>query len=329
MNFDHIEDTLRIQNKDIPVRIGMLPHLKLRFYADNPRIYSIVNADMDEPEQEMIESQLQSMEHVKVLIQDIKANGGLTDAIIVLEGTWEVLEGNSRLAAYRYLFSKKPQLWAHIKCVVLPESVKESQIFALLGQYHIKGKKDWAPFEQAGFLYRRHKNHGMDVDELAKEIGLPKGIADRYIKTYEFMLGHGDTNVSRWSYYEEFIKNNKIKMLRDKYPSFDDLIVEKIQSGEIKRAQDIRDKLPALSNAPKTAKKFVEGALSFEQAMDAVEDSGNADALYLKINRFRHWLVNESTEAAIKGATKTVQGKINYELSKVESQTKVLTELIK
>lgn len=330
MEFDYIKDTLKIQHKEIPVRIGMLPHTKLRFYAENPRIYSIVNADVSEPEQEIIEKKLLSMEHVKELVQDIKANGGLIDPVIVLEGSWEVLEGNSRLAAYRALFNKDPNKWAKMKCVVLPGTVTETQIFALLGQYHIKGKKDWAPYEQGGFLYRRHTSHGIEVSKLADEIGLHRSDAKRYIDTYQFMLEHGDDNVSKWSYYEEFIKSRKIKKLRDEFSSFDDVIVSKIKSGEIKRAQDVRDKLPTLSaGSNKIVKKLVNGDLNFEEAVDAVEDSGNADSLYLKINKFRHWLVSESTESALKKATPVVIKKVKYELGKISGQLDVLDKILK
>ena len=329
MDFKYIKDSIRIQNNEIPVKIGILPQLKLKFYAENPRIYSIINADAEEPEQGIIESQLQSMEHVKELIQDIKSNGGLIDPIIVLEGSWEVIEGNSRLAAYRSLFNKEPKTWAYIKCTVLPATVSETQVFALLGQYHIKGKKDWAPYEQAGFLYRRHKNHGVKVEDLAKEIGLTSGVADRYIKTYEFMLDKGESSVNRWSYYEEFIKSNKIGQLRKENEGFDDLIVSKIKNGEIGRAQEVRDKLPLLVNSKKIAKKFATGDMDFQRAVDAVEDSGNADAMYLKINRFKHWLVNESTETALKSANKQVKDKILYEFNKIDDQLKVLSDLLK
>ena len=109
------------------------------------------------PGEEEIQQQLLNMEHVKELIQDIRRNGGLLDPIIVREGTLEVLEGNSRLAAYRALAKDDPVKWAFIKCTVLPPDIEESLVFGLLGQYHIKGRKDWAPFEQAGFLYRQFR----------------------------------------------------------------------------------------------------------------------------------------------------------------------------
>ena len=48
------------------------------------------------------------MDHVKQLVQSIRANGGLTDPLIVQDGEFVVFEGNSRLAAYRLLARLDP-----------------------------------------------------------------------------------------------------------------------------------------------------------------------------------------------------------------------------
>src|ERR1017187_3237348 len=95
-------ETLLIRGTEIPVRTVMLEQSKLQFFPDNPRVYSVLREDGQAPTQEEIRDRLLEMEHVKHLIQDIKTNGGLIEPLIVREGTLEVLEGNSRLAAYRY-----------------------------------------------------------------------------------------------------------------------------------------------------------------------------------------------------------------------------------
>ena len=43
----------------------------------------------------------------------------------------------------------------------------------------IKGKKDWLPYERAGFLYRRHKHHAIPLTVVAQELG----ISDREART--------------------------------------------------------------------------------------------------------------------------------------------------
>src|SRR5713101_7767837 len=154
-------DTLIILGTKVPTTTEWLPQQKLKFFADNPRVYSVVRANGKQPTQEEIQQQLSELEHVKELREDIKRNGGLLEPLIVRGGSFEVLEGNSRLAAYRQLADKDPIKWGMVKCTLLPADVKDSLIFALLGQFHIKGKKDWAPYEQAGFLYRRYKDHNV------------------------------------------------------------------------------------------------------------------------------------------------------------------------
>ena len=62
------------------------------------------------------------------------------------------------------------------------------------------------------------------------------------------MQDHDELEQGKWSYYDEYLKSNKIEKLRKDYGSdFDKLIVNKIKSGEIKAAIDIREKLQKIS----------------------------------------------------------------------------------
>jgi hypothetical protein len=169
---DSVTASVTIRGQEVPVVTRFLDHVKLRFFPDNPRIYSIVRANGKDPSQEEIQAQLLQLEHVRALIVDIRQNGGLTDPAIVIDGSFEVVEGNSRLAAYRHLAKQDPVKWAQMKCTVLPEDIEHSLVFALLGQYHIKGKKDWKPYEQAGFLYRRFHDHKIDIKSLTADLPL-------------------------------------------------------------------------------------------------------------------------------------------------------------
>ena len=314
-----VNDTIKIRGEDVPVKRGSLEQFKLKFYAENPRLFSIVRPDESEPDQEEIQKRLVRMDHVKALIQDIKSNGGLIDPIIVRDVTFEVLEGNSRLAAYRRLVEKDPITWAKIKCVLLPNDINESKIFSILGQYHITGKKDWSPFEQAGFLYRRHTNHGIQIEQISNDIGLPKKEIKLLIETYQFMINVNDTDINKWSYYYEFKKSRKIASLRKNHPSFEEAVVSKIKSGEISKAVDVRDGVAKLANAKDTlVKKFVSGETSLEDALDRMEVSGNADGTYQRMKRFRQWLVTSETEASITQATAGARNKISYELKHIK-----------
>ena len=319
------EDVILVRKKEIPTVTRMLRQEDLRFFVDNPRIYSIVHAAGQPPSQKEIQRELISRDHVKALIQDIKQDGGLTDPIIVRDGALEVLEGNSRLAAYRSLAKGDPVAWGRIKCRVIPENLDESLIFALLGQYHIKGKKDWAPFEQAGFLYRRSKQHNVDIDQLASEIGISKQKVKHLIETYQFMLDYEEVDTARWSYYDEYLKNRKIRSARLAHPSFNDLVVEKIKSGEIDRAVDVRDRLPVICAAPKVVRKFAKGGLDFEDAHEQAVEGGADTAPLKKVKNFRNWLARSDVKKALAQLQGEPRKKVEYEFKKLE----VLTAQVK
>lgn len=310
-------ETLLIRGVEVPVETTTLPQADLRFFVDNPRVYSILRTDGEEPTQADIERKLLEMDHVKALIQDIKRDGGLTDPVIVRSGKLEVLEGNSRLAAYRALAKINPIKWGWMKVKLIPEDLDEALIFALLGQYHIKGKKDWAPFEQAGFLYRRHKAHDVDSMQLAQEIGLSKHKVEHLIAVYEFMLNHNEADTARWSYYDEYLKNAAIRKARLKQPGFDALVVGKIKSEEIGRAVDVRDRLPVICSAPKSLQKFVASGYSFEDAHEHAVEAGADNTPYRKLARFRQWLAKPEVEAALSRVQGETRKKIEFELDKL------------
>lgn len=322
-------ETLLIRGVEVRVETTILPQADLRFFVDNPRIYSILRAHGEEPTQADIERKLLEMDHVKALIQDIKRDGGLTDPIIVRSGKLEVLEGNSRLAAYRALARSDPFKWGHMKVRLLPMDLDEALIFALLGQYHIKGKKDWAPFEQAGFLYRRSKVHDVDPSQLAQEIGLSKRSVEHLIDVYHFMLEHDEAETARWSYYDEYLKSAPVKKARLGQPGFDNLVVEKIKSGEIARAVDVRDRLPVICSAPKALQKFVTRTYDFEDAHDHAVEAGADSAPYKKLSKFRRWLAKPEVETALGAAQGEIRKKLQFELDKLGGRIETLRGKLK
>lgn len=318
---------LRLKGTDIPTNTLDLDQKKLIFYADNPRIYSLVRSAGNNPTQQEILDKLLTHEHVKELIQDIKANDGLIDPLIVRDGDFVVLEGNSRLAAYRFLASKDPIKWATVRCTVLPANIDEQRVFALLGQYHVKGKKDWAPYEKAGFLYRRHKDHKVELSIIASELGIPPGEAKHLSVVYSFMIQHVDHDRDHWSYYDEYLKSNRIKKVRDEFSDFDKFIVEQIKTGNIGKAVDLRDKLPIICAGPaKILKRYVTGKVEFSDAYDYAVDAGSENYALKKLKKFREWAVLNETEDDLLESNKTIRDKMLFEVKEIEKRAKKLKE---
>ena len=324
------EDVLLVRGVEIPTRTRMLEQSFLKFFPDNPRVYSALRGNGHDPTQQDIQERLLEMDHVKELVQSIKSNGGLIEPIIVRDGSLEVLEGNSRLAAYRHLARIDPIKWGRVKCTILPSDVDEALVFALLGEYHLKGKKDWAPYEQAGFLYRRLKQHNNDVKSLALEIGLSSKKVRHLIDTYAFMLAHNEVDTNRWSYYDEYLKSNKIKHARALYPQLDELVIKKINSDEIERAVDVRDKLQVICAAPGAAiGKFVSGEWTFNKSYRHACRCGGDSIPLKKLIAFRKWITLKDTREELTAADGQMRSKLRFEMRKISSRSSALLRKLK
>ena len=215
---------LKLRKKEVPYEEIQAPVGQLAFYPENPRIYSQFAGSGDRT-QENIQAKLEGMDHVKELRSQIDRDGQVNEPLFCirvspeseLHGQYEyqVLEGNSRLAALR--LNKKGSLPPpRVACNVLDfsaysEQETESLIFSLLGQFHIIGKTDWRSYENAAYIYRRFKNHEVQVEDIAKEISLTPSKVRQMVNAFQMMIDAGDDNTSRWSYYEAYASSTKLK----------------------------------------------------------------------------------------------------------------------
>jgi hypothetical protein len=309
------EGTLTIAKRKLSVRTGEVPQTELLFFAENPRVHSLLHSDGTEPTQEEIQDQLEGMETVRELIHDIRRNGGLIDALIVRSGSREVIEGNSRLAAYRCLAREDPIRWGKVKVTLLPEPVESVVIDALLGQYHLKGKTAWLPYEQAGYLYRRVHHHAESVEDLAAELGLGKQRIGQMVTAYEFMVEKKDNARGRWSYYYEYIKSRQIKKARGLFPRMDSVVVKMIKSGEVEKAQDLRDKLKVIcTSRGKALEKLVSGKLDLDAAYDLAEHHGGTNTPFRKLAKFRTWLAESEVRQRLADSPPAVLKRVAFEV---------------
>ena len=313
-------ETLIIGKQEYIVELKELKQSELRFYPENPRVYSVLNMMGNDPTQEEIEDHMCSMDHVKQLKVSIESNGGLIDPLVVRDGDFTVLEGNSRLAAYRLLCSSDPVKWGMVRCKVLPSDIPESAIFTLLGQYHIIGRKDWEPFEQAHYLYRRKTETKIPVDYMAQELGLSKQKAAKMIEVIEFMIAHNDLNKRHWSYYEEYLKNSPLKKYRQTNPDIDDTIAEAVRTDAIKEASDMRKlgQIAAVGDkqSKKVMQKIASGAIDMYEGYEDIEDAGKFDDAVKKLKAFKKVVSDSSFEKQLKASDETIQ-QAKFEIGKI------------
>jgi len=315
---------ITIGKKEYEVTEVLLNQCELLFYEENPRVYSALRADGSVPTQEIIEEKMTSMDHVKQLRLSIEQNGGLIDPLMVVNRSngYIVLEGNSRLAAYRLLAAKDPVKWQKVRACILPEEITDGDIFTLLGQYHLVGRKDWSVFEQAAYVYRQKEATGIATDILAKEVGLTESKVSSYLKVYSFMLEHDDLRPDRWSYYEEYLKNRGINKYRDTYPQMDDTFVAQVKTDKIKQAVDVRTVLGKVAKAKdKTATKImrdiIEDKISIYDGHEKFKATGKASNGYQRIKKF-HDLIEDDDFQKTLLLEATSNKSVAFELKKIQ-----------
>ncbi len=243
---------------------------ELQFYPENPRINHILSSMPPPATQDMIEQKLWEQDSVKELYQDIKKNRGLIEEIFV-KGR-QVIEGNSRLCAYRHLHRKAAtdedkDLWSHIRAKILPMDVTEEEIFILLGTFHIKLKAQWKPFEKAGYVHRMVEKLDRRVDELAAMLNTDKTDIRSDINSYETMQRYDIREIDRFSYFKEFYKNSGLQKRMKEDLAFLSTFVEWVVDERIPRAEDVRQ-LNKILDDKKVGPNFARGILDFEEAFD-------------------------------------------------------------
>ena len=277
---------------------------------------------------------MKQMDHVKKLKLSIESNGGLIDPLIVRKGDYVVLEGNSRLAAYRILCATDPIKWGMVKCLLLPSDIPDTAIFQLLGQYHIVGRKDWSPFEQGGYLYRRMKTTKYPVEKMAKELGITLSSAKNFVDVYSFMVEHDDVTPDRWSYYEEYLKNRSIKEERKKDPELDEIIVEKIKSGEIEKAQDMRklgDIIAIDTDASKNAINEIKtGTLTIVEAHNDLNVEVQLSDIIKQFERFRKNISTVDIIKSVLNSDEESKTRMMFEINQIQRRlSKIIDKISK
>lgn len=290
--------TITIGNHQVLAEEKEMKQSDLLFYPENPRVFNAINGVLgSNPSQRDIEIHMKGLEHVKTLKLSIEANGGLLEPIIVRKNI--VLEGNSRLAAYRILAGTDPIKWGMIKCNVLPDDTSDELVTLLLGTIHIIGKTPWSPFEQAGYLTRAINKTRKSIEALAHEMGLSKSLAQSYIRVYQMMMEADDTTPSKWSYYYELDKRKDIKEADENNPTMEIMttVIDMIKENKIPKAQDLRDIGKVVKakgeNASEALEGLLTGDLTIQQAKELVQEETKLASLQSKADIFNEFLKKE------------------------------------
>jgi hypothetical protein len=304
-----------IGNRILNYEIEDLDIFSVDYYFDNPRInYIISKYPSEKINNELIEQTLLTKESTRELIHSIKENGGLIEPILVLSG--RVIEGNTRLCAYRTLFSQaSDEKWKYIKAQVFKDHVSSKEIFTILSNYHIKGKTPWDPYEKAACI-NKMLEQGQELDEIAKAVGSNKAKVQSMLKAYKAMrekyLSKFDDDkqqtiksteeIKKYSYFEALYVNKNLAERAEQTPEFLEEFADWVSEGRIPKAQDVRELHNILDNK-KARNKFLGSPteIAYEEAKESLywNKPDKVDGFYKKIDQFRE-LIRETNVNKIK-----------------------------
>ena len=267
--------------RNVPARHELIEIDSLQFLPDNPRVYAVIGELSDFDSLTLDEKQLRIYEcllqepSVKNLIPEIKRDGGLQDPIIVRNDTRQVIEGNSRLAAYRHLKdeSDDDNRWTQIRCLVV-KTLTDDQQTRLLGQAHLTGKTDWSAYAKALFCYQWVEIQRKDANDLCKLSGIRVSEIKKFVNVVLLMIKNNDKKLSRFSFYDVLVRNRAISATIDKNPTLKETLLAQIKNNnKAFTAQQLRDHLPTVIAKPRILTKFQKSEISLNDAFDRAKTS--------------------------------------------------------
>jgi hypothetical protein len=257
---------INLLGKKIPIFEEFRKISELNFYKENPRIASIIQKEKQLGNiitDELIDEKLWGIDGTHKIFRRIQKHGGLINPVVVYKN--EVIEGNTRLCAYRHLYkiaveeNDDPQRWEMISCKVLLEQLSNSQIYALLGDEHIVGKIEWGTFEKALWMNQMLEEQGFNIEDVKKVTGLSEPTIYKYVGAYKTMIKENVGDPKKFSHFEQLVGNSAIKDIEKKTdPDIKKKVIVAIKSGQINQAMDVR-KIPVVWKDKNSRKKFISG----------------------------------------------------------------------
>ena len=277
--------TIALMGEDIQADHELIGVEKLFFLRHNPRVYAAIRemADFDDltldEKQVRIYEQLLQEPSVKNLIPEIERDGGLQEPVIVRYDRQEVVEGNSRLAAYRKLLNDRPDdgRWTHIRCLVVKKLTDDQQT-RLLGQAHLHGKTDWSPYAKALFCFRWVEEENRELGALSDISGISSAEIKKNVKIIQMMKDNDDDKLSRFSYYNVLVRNQSISSTIEQNSALKGHLLAQVKIG-VFTAQEMRDRLPTIIRKPKILRKYERAEITLEDAYDRAKISRTEERL--------------------------------------------------
>jgi len=199
-------------------------------------------------------------EAFRKLKDSIHNNKGIINPIwieSVRNKKYKVIEGNTRVVIYQKLQQEEPneERWKTILSNILPNEIDNEQKNFIRLQSHLRGATEWDAYEKAKYLYKLWQDDGWSINRLEKQTKMTEKQIKENIEAYkimeeQYLTVHGDdpNEVSKFSYFVEYVKDNKLQKLMKKsskdIKDFCDWVAnkEKIPTGQdVRRLRNIFD----------------------------------------------------------------------------------------
>jgi len=335
---------IAVLGQKIETKIEEIDIFKLMYWKENPRVNSIINqkykgTDVSDDE---IEKELWEKDTVKDLSKEIERHGGLIDEILVKDNI--VLEGNSRLCAYRHLYSRAKDKndenemvkWSHIRARIIPIDTSNQVVFSILGTWHIKGKAQWDTFEKAAYLKRMNSDYGYSFKQIADSISQTEKFVKDNIEAHDLMVKNNVYTLEKFSHFIELVKAKNNSKNAETFKKEQDVIINRVKDtiitdGAMKRAEDIRN-LPKILKDPKARKLYLNNEVDFTEAFEISKSRHpeQGDSFYNQIKKTTKLLQNCSVERIeeIKsdGQRKYIMRELYKEVNNICKKTEIKSE---
>jgi len=271
-----------LDGKDISANSTFVDLDQLVLDELNPRISLFRD---NQPEDNLSEEQIifaltsKSIDAFRKLKDSIHNNKGIVNPIWIVptsNSKYKVIEGNTRVVIYRRLREEEPNeaRWKSILSNILSDKVDIGQENFIRLQYHLRGTTEWDAYEKAKYLYklnqgdwsedRLEKQTKMTVKQIKENIEAYKLMEEQYLPMY----GDDPNEVSKFSYFVEFVKDKKLQKLMEKNNKniidFCDWVADK---QKIPTGQDVRKLRDILENKEIATTYFENG---FDSAMQVL-----------------------------------------------------------
>jgi hypothetical protein len=190
----------------------------------------------------------------------IRQNHGVITPIIVSpknDGTYLVIEGNTRVAIYRELTEQgPPEEWLTIPAIV--QQLTEQGEHAIRLQAHLVGPRPWRPYAKAKYLHDLYVNQKLSISEIVDFCGgtARKREIEQYIDAYRDMHTHymplvanGTPDYTRFSSFVELQKKPGLKQAIARAGFTLDDFAKWVDDGKIAMQENVRNLDRILGNA--------------------------------------------------------------------------------